>query len=90
MLKTIYVVTMWSGGEPARKWQTYEAPEILEHGHGIKFIDRLTKLSVTIIGPISIEEYESGKEDIEAGQHDPKLDFGEDLPPDEGGLKGDD
>jgi len=90
MLKTIYVVTMWSGGEPARKWQTYDEPEILEHGTGVRFTDRLTKLSVTIIGPISIEEYESGKEDIESGQHDPKLDFGEDLPPEEGGLKGED
>ncbi|MBI1321524.1 MAG: hypothetical protein GC168_21605 [Candidatus Hydrogenedens sp.] len=85
-MKTIYVVTMWSGGKPARKWQTEEAPEVLEHGSGVRFVSRESRLSVCIIGPISIEEYESGKEEIETGLNDRPLDFGEDRPRDGGPL----
>ena len=64
-MRTIYAITMWSGGQPAKKWQTYEKPELLAHGTGIRFTCRNTKLAVELIGPVSIEEYESGKEDIE-------------------------
>lgn len=64
-MRTIYAITMWSGGQPAKKWQTYEKPELLAHGTGIRFTCRNTKLTVELIGSVSIEEYESGKEDIE-------------------------
>ena len=33
-MRTIYAITMWSGGQPAKKWQTYEKPELLAHGNG--------------------------------------------------------
>lgn len=65
-MRTIYAVTMWSGGMPAKKWQTYEKPELLPQGTGIKFVCRETKLTVELIGPISVEEFQSGKDDIEA------------------------
>ena len=65
-MRTIYAVTMWSGGMAAKKWQTYEKPELLPQGTGIKFICRESRLSVEVIGSVSIEEYESGKEEIEA------------------------
>lgn len=64
-MRTIYAVTMWSGGMPARKWQTYEKPELLPQGTGIRFVCRDSKLPVELIGPVSVEEYESGKDDIE-------------------------
>ncbi|MCF6285689.1 MAG: hypothetical protein L3K26_10915 [Candidatus Hydrogenedentes bacterium] len=64
-MRTIYAITMWSGGQAAKKWQTCEKPELLTHGTGIRFVCRDTKLAVELIGPVSIEEYESGKEDIE-------------------------
>ncbi len=64
-MKKIYAITMWSGGMPAKKWQTYEKPELLAHGTGIRFVCRETKLAVELIGSVSVEEYESGKEDIE-------------------------
>jgi len=79
-MKTIYVITMWSGGKPARKWQSEVEPEVMEHGTGVRFIARDSRLSVRIIGPISIEEYESGKEAIESGYTGNPLDFGEDRP----------
>jgi len=64
-MRTIYAITMWSGGQPAKKWQCYEKPELLAQGTGIRFTCRDTKLAVELIGPVSVEEYESGKEDIE-------------------------
>ena len=64
-MRTIYAVTMWSGGQPAKKWQTFEKPELLAHGTGIRFVCRDTKLAVELIGSVSVEEYESGKDDIE-------------------------
>jgi len=64
-MRKIYAITMWSGGQPAKKWQTFEKPELLAQGTGIRFTCRNTKLSVDLIGSVSIEEYESGKEDIE-------------------------
>lgn len=64
-LKSYYLVTMWSGGKPAKKWLTDGAPEVLPSGTGISFIDIQTKLQVQLIGSLSIEEYESGKSEIE-------------------------
>jgi hypothetical protein len=65
-VRKIYAITMWSGGQAAKKWQTYEKPELLPSGTGIRFTCRHTKLSVELIGAISVEEYESGKDDIES------------------------
>jgi len=65
-MKKIYAITMWSGGQAAKKWQTLEKPELLPSGTGIRFVCRNTKLTVELIGAISVEEYESGKDDIEA------------------------
>ncbi len=65
-MKKIYAITMWSGGQAAKKWQTFEKPELLPSGTGIRFVCRNTKLTVELIGAISVEEYESGKDDIEA------------------------
>lgn len=65
-MRKIYAVTMWSGGVAAKKWQTLEKPELLPSGTGIRFICRSTKLTVELIGSVSVEEYESGKDDIEA------------------------
>ncbi len=64
-MRKIYAITMWSGGQPAKKWQTFEKPELLANGTGIRFTCRNTRLSVELIGSVSVEEYESGKEDIE-------------------------
>lgn len=64
-MKKIYAITMWSGGVPAKKWQTFEKPELLPSGTGIRFTCRQTRLAVELIGPVSVEEYESGKEEIE-------------------------
>ena len=79
-MKTIYAITMWSGGCPAKKWQTYEKPELLDQGTGIRFVCRNTKLTVELIGPVSIEEYESGKEEIEEIRDTPEPDRAE-VPP---------
>lgn len=65
-MKKIYAITMWSGGLAAKKWQTFEKPELLPSGTGIRFTCRNTKLTVELIGAISVEEYESGKDDIES------------------------
>ena len=64
-MRKIYAITMWSGGQPAKKWQTFEKPELLAHGTGIRFTCRTTRLTVELIGSVSVEEYESGKEEIE-------------------------
>ncbi len=66
-MKTVYVVTMWSGGRPAKKWKADAAPEVLPNGTGVSFVSMTTRLRVTVVGSISIEEYESGKEEIELG-----------------------
>lgn len=65
--KTVYVITMWSGGRPAKKWKSFEIPKLLPQGTGVEFICAETKLRVQVIGTISVEEYESGKEDFEMG-----------------------
>jgi len=66
-MKTVYVVTMWSGGRPAKKWKADAAPEVLANGTGVSFVSIATRLRVTVVGSISIEEYESGKEEMEIG-----------------------
>ena len=66
-MKTVYVVTMWSGGQPAKKWHTEEKPETLANGMGVEFVNAATQLSVRLIGSISVEEYESGLEELELG-----------------------
>lgn len=64
-MRNIYVITMWTGSGPARKWKSYEIPTLLPQGTGVEFVNAETKLKVQVIGNISIEEYESGKEEIE-------------------------
>ncbi len=64
-MRSVYVVTMWSGGKPARKWKSEREPAMLPQGTGVSFVSLDTKLPVQIIGSISIEEFESGKEEIE-------------------------
>ena len=64
-MKTVYVVTMWSGGRPAKKWKADAAPEVLASGNGVSFVSIATRLRVTVVGSISVEEYESGKEEME-------------------------
>ena len=66
-MKTVYVVTMWSGGRPAKKWKADNVPEVLANGTGVSFISMATRLRVTVVGSISVEEYESGKEELEMG-----------------------
>ncbi len=59
-LRSVYVVTMWSGGHPSKTWKTLEVPELLPQGTGVAFINLDTKLRVQVIGDITIEEYEQG------------------------------
>lgn len=66
-MKNVFVVTMWSGGKPARKWKSDKEPDLLPQGTGVSFINADSKLRVQIIGSISVEEFESGKEEIEIG-----------------------
>lgn len=66
-MKTVYVITMWSGGRPAKKWKSESRPETTEQGTGVSFVSTGTRLRVTVIGSISVEEYESGKEELEMG-----------------------
>jgi len=64
-MRSIYVVTMWSGGRQAKKWKSDKEPVLLPQGNGVSFVNSETKLPVQIIGSISVEEFESGKEEIE-------------------------
>lgn len=66
-MKTVYVITMWSGGRPAKKWKSDALPTELPQGTGVSFISIATRLRVKVIGNISVEEYESGKEELEMG-----------------------
>ena len=59
-LEKVYVVTLWSGGRAARKWKTLTRPAALPEGTGVEFTCLETKLSVKVIGHISVEEYEQG------------------------------
>ena len=66
-MKSIYLITMWSGGRPAKKWKSEVKPEPLAQGTGVSFVSLGTKLPVSVIGSISVEEFESGKEELEQG-----------------------
>ncbi len=66
-MKTIYLITMWSGGRPAKKWKSEVKPKPLPQGTGVSFVSVGTKLPVSVIGSISVEEFESGKEEFETG-----------------------
>jgi hypothetical protein len=56
----VYVVTMWSGGRPSKKWKSVRYPELLPQGTGVKFTCMETRLVVQLIGNVSVEEYEQG------------------------------
>lgn len=64
-LASVYLVTMWSGGRPAKRWKTIQEPELLPQGTGVRFVNMSTKLSVSVIGSISIEQFEEGSELLE-------------------------
>jgi hypothetical protein len=59
-LASVYVITMWSGGRPSRKWKALQKPTSLPQGTGVTFTCLETGLGVDLIGSISIEEYEAG------------------------------
>lgn len=61
-LASVYLITMWSGGRPAKKWKTTEQPELLPNGTGVRFVNMSTKLSVDVIGSVSVEQFEEGSD----------------------------
>lgn len=65
-MKTIYVITMWSGGKATKKWKSNDQPKLLPNGTGFEFVSIASKLPVQVIGSLSVEDFESGKEDLEA------------------------
>lgn len=69
-MKSVYVITMWSGGRAAKKWKSLEQPLRLNEGTGVSFTSLETKLPVQVIGSISVEEFESGKEEFEMAVRD--------------------
>ena len=64
-MKSIYIVTMWSGGSASKKWKSIDEPKLLAQGTGVEFLDIETKLKVRLVGSVSIEEFESGQEELE-------------------------
>lgn len=64
-MKSVYVITMWSGGRPAKKWKSDVHPELLSTGTGVSFVNAETRMSVRVVGSISVEEFESGKEELD-------------------------
>jgi len=81
-MKIVYIVTMWSGGRPSKKWKTEQEPEVLPSGTGVRFVSLDTKLPVQLIGSVSVEQYESGKEEMEAAFWDnPQKEALPDSPP---------
>ena len=79
-MRRFYIITMWSGGHPAKKWKSSEPPETLPTGTGVRFRSVDTRLMVEVIGSISIEEFEQGME-IEEADLPPVADAEVDLPP---------
>ena len=69
-MQKYYVITMWTGGTSNRKWQSTEEPELIPQGTGVRFRSIETKLMVQVIGNVSVEEYESGLEYLEAERED--------------------
>jgi len=72
-MKSVYIITMWSGGRPAKKWKSFDEPKLLPSGTGVEFISTETRLKVNVVGSISVEEFESGKEEFDLAVS--KLDF---------------
>lgn len=66
-MKSYYVVTIWSGGQPGRKWLCDEKPEVLAEGTGVRFCDSRTGMLVEVIGNICVEQYEHGREEFHEG-----------------------
>lgn len=64
-LRSVYVVTLWSGGMPSKTWKTLEEPELLANGAGVRFTNLQTNLRVQVIGDLTIEEYEQGSKLLE-------------------------
>ena len=64
-MKNIFIVTMWSGGTASKKWKSVDEPKLLPQGTGVEFVDTGTKLKVRLVGSLSIEEFESGQEELE-------------------------
>jgi len=64
-MQTVYVITMWTGGRAAKKWKSFEQPELLPNGTGVRFVNSETKLPAQVIGNISIEDFESGRAELE-------------------------
>lgn len=65
-MRSIYVISIWTGGGRARQWKAYDEPKVLANGMGVEFTNIDTRLRVIVIGNISVEQFESGKEEIEA------------------------
>jgi hypothetical protein len=63
-MQHLYIVTMWSGGRANKKWKTDEEPMLLTQGTGVRFRDLETRLTVQVIGSVSVEEYEHGLHDL--------------------------
>lgn len=76
-MRKCFIVTMWSGGIPCKKWRTLDRPKTLPQGTGVEFTCLETKLAVQIIGSVSVEEYEHGREAFEKA---PSLESDLDLP----------
>lgn len=64
-LASVYLITMWSGGRPAKKWKTTSQPELLPNGTGVRFVNMSTKLNVDVIGSVSVEQFEEGSDLLE-------------------------
>ena len=64
-LASVYLITMWSGGKPAKKWKTVDQPELLPNGTGVRFTNMATKLKVDVIGSVSVEQFEEGSDLLE-------------------------
>jgi hypothetical protein len=84
-LQTIYVVTIWSGGKPGRRWKTLKSPRLLPNGTGVTFRSLETKMKVHVIGNISVEEYEEGREypGVDLDVEGDGADMTEDDPPED-------
>ena len=64
-MQRFFIVTIWSGGKPGKRWKTLEEPQVLPQGTGVQFCDLDTKLAVKVIGNISVEQYEQEVHEFE-------------------------
>ena len=76
-MESIFITTLWSGGRATKKWKSMERPELLPNGTGVKFVSLDTRLTVEVIGSVSVEEYEQGSVEFTDGAQAP-LDEDED------------